>query len=75
MQLILEAILVGIILVLVSTPIMALTRRIDFPVPEKYYIATFVSGIIVHLLCEFTGLNKLYCREGSACKKALEAGK
>ena len=72
-QLIFEAILVGILLVLVSSPIMAVTRNLEFPVPEKYYAATFVSGVMVHLLCEATGLNKLYCREGSACKPIPES--
>lgn len=67
-QLIVEAILVGIILIFVSAPIMHLARGINFPVPEKYYIATFVSGVVVHLLCEATGLNKYYCSSGSACK-------
>ena len=68
MQLIIEAILVGIILILVSAPIMHYARDINFPVPEKYYIATFISGVVVHLLCEATGLNKYYCSAGSACK-------
>lgn len=28
----------------------------------------FIFGIIVHLLCEYTGINKWYCKNGVACR-------
>ena len=28
----------------------------------------FVTGVIIHLLCEGTGINKWYCKNGNACK-------
>lgn len=28
-----------------------------------------LTGIIVHLICEFSGLNTWYCKNGNACKK------
>lgn len=66
-----EAVVVGLILLAVATPVMALARRTD--VPGRFYIATFVSGVLVHLLCEAGGLNSYYCHSGSACLDAAGA--
>ena len=32
-------------------------------------ISLFLTGFLVHLLCEFTGINGWYCKNGRACKK------
>jgi len=68
-QVLAEAVIVGIILLLVSTPIMIVTHDADFPAPQKYYVATFATGMVVHLLCEFFGLNERYCKSGAACNR------
>ena len=39
---------------------------------NKYYvmeIALFFTGFCLHLGCEFTGINKWYCKHGNACSK------
>jgi hypothetical protein len=69
LQVLAEAFIVGIILLLVSTPIMVYAHSADYPAPQKYYIATFATGMLVHLLCEASGLNKMYCSSGAACKR------
>lgn len=28
----------------------------------------FSTGILIHLLCEMSGVNKWYCTNGNACK-------
>ena len=28
----------------------------------------FITGFLIHILCEYFGINKWYCRNGSACK-------
>jgi hypothetical protein len=62
MNVIFEAILVGILTAIVgflfSKIINVNTRLIMF---------LFVVGLSIHLLCEFTGLNKAYCKSGNAC--------
>lgn len=71
-----EAFAVGIMLLLVSVPtisVMNLEYPIDFAQNKtKYYIAMIVVGIIVHLLCELSGLNKWYCKNGNACSKKMD---
>lgn len=31
-------------------------------------IIGFILGFLFHLLCEFFGINKMYCRHGAACQ-------
>ena len=33
----------------------------------KIILAFFLTGIIIHLGCEWSSLNKWYCRHGNAC--------
>lgn len=58
-QLSIEAIAVGIMLVIVMTMMQKTTLD---PI-----LIMFLSGIIVHLGCEATGLNKWYCTNGASC--------
>ena len=61
--LLLEGIVVGIIFLLVSIPVMNLTRCYFKDVGvEKYYVATVISGLLGHLLFEAVGLNSAYCK-------------
>jgi hypothetical protein len=78
-QLLLESIVVGVVLVAISTPVMGLLHYIypqDYSgclyLPSgsklKYYIATFLIGVLTHLLFEYFGANLFYCKNGNACK-------
>lgn len=68
-----EAIVVGILTILVGTFISKLFQR---KVPSsckdwnKNYVmemSLFLTGFTIHILCEYFGVNKWYCRHGSAC--------
>ena len=65
-----EALVVGIILLLVSLPIMGLVHNYfsDYG-RTKYYFATILIGIITHFLFEYSGANTWYCNKGYACMK------
>ena len=60
MQLLIETIIIGV-----------LTLVLYFFI-EKYvkdmYLRIFILGASIHLFCEFTGVNRWYCKNGNACK-------
>lgn len=58
-RLLFEALAVGLILSFVSS--------IIFFVPLPSFAKPFVAGVLVHYLCEYTTINKLYCTMGNAC--------
>ena len=79
MKLFIEAFVVGFITLIVGS-IVCLILGYFFPnnLPDickkwnKYHImefSLFLTGFIIHLICEFTGINKWYCKHGNACKK------
>lgn len=77
MQLLIEAFVVGILLLIVAIPVMGIQHKYYPDVPgesnknsnkTKYYVSTIIIGMLVHFLCEFTGINKYYCDKGYACQ-------
>lgn len=77
-KLIIEAIVVGIILLIISIPIMGALHTLypdDYAGCEhlpsksktKYYVSTVIIGMLTHLICELSGINKFYCKSGNAC--------
>ncbi len=79
MKLLVEAFVVGIIVVLVGTAVTFVVSKVsgvDLPptcdVWKKNYtmeIALFLTGVVTHLGFEFVGGNTWYCKNGVACKK------
>ena len=77
-QVLLESKFIGFIF-LISTTIIMIGLHCMFPndytgclyLPNKssfkYYAATFISGVIANLFCEYVGINKWYCKNGNAC--------
>ena len=78
MNIIVEAIVVGVVIVIVGTVVSALVGMVlgtDLPPVcrdwNKNYameMSLFLTGALSHLLFEYTGANKWYCRNGIACK-------
>jgi len=73
MNILVEAIVVGLVLTIIATPTLFLTQS---GIKEKGFyskdylmlvITLFMVGMIVHLLFEFAGANKWYCKHGHAC--------
>ena len=76
-KLLVEAIVVGIGTVVIGSLVgFILSRFFKTNLPEickewnKNHImeiSLFLTGFVIHLLCEFTGVNKWYCKNGNAC--------
>ena len=78
MYLLTEAIGVGILTVLVGTIISAILAKTTLKVDlgkvcktwNRFYImeiSLFLTGFLIHLLCEMSGINRWYCKNGIAC--------
>jgi len=73
----LEAIIVGVVLVILGHIVGATTTsyfKVSLPEickrwNEKYVFeyTLFMTGFLGHILCELTGINRLYCTSGHAC--------
>jgi hypothetical protein len=83
-KLFIEAFMVGIILLIISIPVMRTLHTLypdDYTGCEhlpsnsknKYYIATIIIGILTHLVCEVSGVNKWYCKNGNACNNCYDS--
>lgn len=77
MILIIESSIVGIIVLVIGTIVSFFIAKFtvtDLPPVCKDWnknhimeICLFITGFVTHLLCEFIGLNKWYCKNGNAC--------
>jgi len=67
-----EAFAVGLLVVLIGVVLHYISLKIYGPHDLNnmgiFMVHLFIIGIITHLLCEFTGINKWYCTNGVACK-------
>lgn len=70
-----EAVIVGIATIIIGT-LTAYVIKVVMPKPEKindwnqYHvmeISLFCTGFLAHIFFELLGLNKWYCKHGSAC--------
>ena len=71
-----EAFIVGLVTLVIGTTLSILfmytqdgfsIKKIDFW--PTLILTNFFTGVIVHLLCEWSGINKWYCKNGHACRK------
>lgn len=67
-----EAFAVGIIVILVGVLLHYVLLKTyghhDLNNIKVYIGHLFLIGVITHLLCEFSGINRWYCKYGTACK-------
>ena len=78
MKLLKEAVVVGIATVVIGTIVgfaMGKLFSMNLPVICKKWnknhimeITLFLTGFLLHILCEYTGINKWYCKNGNACR-------
>lgn len=62
-----EAIVVGIMCIVLGLLLQLIILRIKQGEYGSLILFLFVLGFLIHLLCELTGINTWYCKNGSAC--------
>jgi len=75
-RLLVEAIAVGIVLIPLGYVVLygsvGLSKRYktvgQMDKNVKMSLGFFILGMLTHLFCEFTGINKWYCNNGVACR-------
>ena len=68
-QLMIEAVVVGILSVVVGKLVIYLFFNSQTSNKnESIEITLFLTGVFIHFICEYTGVNKWYCKNGNACK-------
>tara|TARA_B100000902_G_C26620913_1_gene579714 strand:+ start:275 stop:511 length:237 start_codon:yes stop_codon:yes gene_type:complete len=78
MKLLIEAVVVGVAVVFIGSLVGYVVGKclsIDLPKLCKEWnknhvmeISLFLTGFTLHLLCEYIGVNRWYCKNGNACK-------
>jgi hypothetical protein len=66
-RLLIEAALVGVLVVFLGLAIMSFVKTQTWTKQYPFEITLFLTGVLTHLVCEFTGVNKWYCTNGNAC--------
>lgn len=79
MRFIVEALIVGIVVVIVGSAtgyIVGKFNDVDLPKVCKKWnknhvmeISLFITGVLSHFIFEILGLNRWYCKHGGACLK------
>ena len=65
-KVLIEAFVVAIIVIIIGCVISHLLgRKCNLHLIK----VLFLTGILTHLICEYTGVNKWYCKNGNACLK------
>jgi hypothetical protein len=75
MQLIFEALFVGVLSAvigfIISTAIMVASKNLKrYTFWPWVIISFFITGVLVHFICEYFGINKWYCKKGRACRES-----
>ena len=71
MQLLKEIIAVGFLTLLIGlivSRVMMGKDAKDFEHWQELGTSYFITGALIHMICEATGINKWYCRGGNACQ-------
>lgn len=72
-QILRDAFLVGIMLIILGIPILFIFDKLIKNRSYYYYSIIFLlCGIIFYLICEFSGINKWYCKNGIEFSNTLE---
>jgi hypothetical protein len=72
MNILTEAGAVGVLTILIGVVLHMVSLHVygphDLNDMKMFAVHLFMIGVLAHLICEYTGINKWYCKNGFACK-------
>jgi hypothetical protein len=73
MHYLMEALIVGIMMVVITIPLLICARSGGKVSLSDDLMVTFIVGYMAHVIWEHTGINKAYCTKGYACQRVYKA--
>ena len=68
-----EGLSVGILTIIVGVVLHMVSLKFygphDLNDMKMFAVHLFFIGMLAHIICEYTGINKWYCSNGVACRK------
>ena len=65
MKLIIEAVIVGLSNAFIWTVV---SNIYNYNKTTDLLVSVFITGILLHIICEYSGINRWYCKNGNACQ-------
>jgi ABC-type antimicrobial peptide transport system permease subunit len=69
-QFLIEVLVVGILTAIIGiivSQIMMSHDAVGFKHWDRVTMSYFITGALIHIICEYTNINTWYCKKGNAC--------
>lgn len=60
-------VIIGGIVLMICGLLMSNSNKFNYTQIYVIGFSLFITGALIHLVCEYSGVNKWYCKNGNAC--------